>query len=264
MALLIDNVNIEDVKYNGTDIDVVNCDSVEVWKKATTPGRYIAEGDLNTVNGNYRVRICNNNNGVKGSVVTTIAKNQWETLAQYAPEIAICENDICREWTGVGVPLNFAKLTKIGNIFLYNCTTFNQPISFPQLVEAGDGLIQLCYAFNQELHFPQLTKLGYATMYQGGNWSNKVTFDKLVMTSNIARNFINNGSVNNSIITVEFRTRQTISALNNNGTETSFYYRNTANTIHSYVDLRIATGSTNVNVAARTWAGHTFRSVTLI
>ena len=34
--------------------------------------------------------------------------------------------------------------------------------------------------------------------------------------------------------------------------------------LQQYVDLRIKSGSAAVNTANRTWAGHTFRSITFI
>ena len=240
------NTAINNTKIHGAAIQ-----GIKIYS-AGPPPTYIAEGSS----------IYKNNNGTKGSLITTITKNDWTTLSLYAPYIEIALADVCRGWTGVGVPLNFAILKSTGNHFMYDTKEFNQPIEFPMLENLNTTcsyFMSNCYAFNQNLVFQKAIRFGSAFMVGADVFAKKITFAKFIITSS-ATSFLVSGYANRPLITLEFKTPQTAASLHN-----SFCYMRPDNTTnHSTVDLRIHKDSLNVNVANKTWAGHTFRSITLI
>ena len=223
------------------------------------PITYIAEGESG---GSYRCFIYKNNGGQKGSLVVTITRHNWATFSQYASEIEIALDNVCSSWTGVGVPLNFAKLKSAGKSFMGSCQQFNQIILFPMLENTELNFMNGCYAFNQDIDFPLLEITKNNFMYDCIALNNKkITFHKLKINS-ANGNFMEvySGNANTNIIALEFQLEQNMVSL-----PTGFCRsRNTYNNIHGYVDLRIRQGSANVNATNKTWAGHTFRSVTLI
>ena len=237
MPLLVNGTDIKDIKVDNVDMNIVNIDGVKVWERVVVPsGTFIAECSRTSPRNCY---IYENNNGNKGNLVTTIAQNDWTTLAQYAPDIEIALDYVGFSWSGVGVALNFAKLKTAANDFIYGCTQFNQPLSFPML-----------------------TTMGNYTMQSFTNFNNTISFDKWVVGTQEA--FITLSSASTNFITAEFRAVQNVATLSGTNTTIWFRYRDTNDTTHNYVHLRINKDSANVNVANKTWAGHTFASVTLI
>ena len=89
---------------------------------------------------------------------------------------------------------------------------------------------------------------------------------KLLLTVAGANGFfvLDNATGGNRYIKVRFLGVQNITVLNTGLTNKSFRFRDTDDLIHNYVDIELPAGSAAVNVANRTWAGHTFKSVTLI
>ena len=197
------------------------------------PVSYIAEGTSAGV-----ISIYNNNNGNKGTLVETIAKNNWTRLAYYAPDIEKCLNYVCYGWTGIGEPLNFAILKSTGTEFFNSCSDFNQPLSFPMLTTTASSFLRNC---------PALSNV-------------KLLLENIVLNMAYGNNFIPLTSTTTNIITLELRAVQTLTSRPSN----MLNYRPNNSAVISGVDLRINKDSVGVNVANKTWAGMTFRSITLI
>ena len=275
MSIFIAEKEIKNPFINGKQVNTAFMNGIKVYSNAPppTPGLYIAEGERSAYN---RCFIYENNNGQKGNLVDTIARNNWDilaaqndwnTFAQYAPEIEIALDDVCNGWTaGIGVPLNFAKLKTVGNAFLGGCSEFNQEILFPMLTTAGNSLLSGCLSFNQDISFPMLTTIGFSFMNGclslGINNSNiKISLGKQLLLDNIHQNWFDSSSANlNDKINIEFQGLQTISTLPSKFCR----YRGPTLTEHSPVNLYIKDGSANVDVAHKTWAGHIFGNITLI
>jgi len=118
--------------------------------------------------------------------------------------------------------------------------------------------------FNHPLSFPMLTSLEMSVGVGGlpNVFNNTISFDKWVVGNQSG--LFGSASASTNFITAEFRAVQNVATLSGSTSSIWFRYRDTDNTTHNYVHLRIRQGSANVNVANKTWAGHTFASVTLI
>ena len=299
MSIYYNEKKNNDICFSGDKIATEYYVGDKVYEGFTEPpGLYIAEG--RNVSGGFVIDIFENNDGIKGNLVDTILKDDWQTLSEYAPEIEIALDRVINGWTGVGVPLNFAKLKTIGNYFssatfnsevlfpklekvgesfLSMSNDFNKPISLPNLKVVGQSFMAGCMNFNQKIIFPSLITTSLSFMMLNTNLgelspisTSNVIFSKLIMNStNMSSRFLGFNASNfysNKYIRVRFETLQTTSSFwgtsTNNANYIPFIGRNTNSNIHNYVDLEIKNGSANVNVANRTWAGHTFRSITLI
>jgi len=270
MGIAINGKNTK-IAINGKQYIGAAINGKKVYENPSPPKTYIAEGTSTT---NALLNIFNNNNGVKGNLIVTIAGNDWTTLSQYAPDIGIALDFVCYQWlTGIGVPLNFAKLKSAGNHFMSSNRVFNQPISFPMLESVGggstlvSGFMGNCHAFNQNIHFEKLVNIDgnfMANLY-GMNQKN-ISFGSFVWPggATASRNLLVVDSINYNFITIIFNKQQTRTAVLPSGVSMIFRNRTTDTQTHDRVNLRIRQGSAAVSVSAKTWAGHTFASVTLI
>ena len=206
-----------------------------IYSAGPPQGLYILNG--NNVSP-YNMMISTNVNGEPGTYVDTIVPNDWERLAYYAPEIHSCTNYTCYNWSsGVGVPLNFEKLISIGDWFMYMCVFFNQSLIFPKLTTIGNNVLSNCSALSNV----------------------KISLGNVILNSTHTY-FLSKISTTSNIITLELRAKQTITTRPSN----MLNYRPNNSAVISGVDLRINKDSVGVNVANKTWAGMTFRSITLI
>jgi len=242
--------------------------------KSIVIGLFIAQGVLVSGNPNGNIEIYENNNGVNGALVETIARHDWQRMAFYAPEIAICRDYVMWSWTGVGVPLNFAKCTEIGNMSINQCTQFNNPVLFPNLKTVGSGFMWRFLVFNHSIFLPKLEVINNTFLNGldaiGNNLANSPSVialgGKNLLTTANSSSFLGASVTPTSIryIKVRFLDMQNITALDTGTTTKAFRFRDTDNLIHNTVDIELPNGSAAVNVPNRTWAGHTFKSVTLI
>ena len=177
-------------------------------------------------------------------------------------------------WTGVGEPLNFAKCTEIGNMSINQCTQFNNPVLFPNLKTVGFSFMWRFLVFNHSIFLPKLEVINYSFLNGldaiGDNLANSPPViaigGKNLLTTANSSNFLSISVPPTSIrhIKVRFLDVQNITALDTGTTTKAFRFRDTDNLIHNTVDIELPNGSAAVNVPNRTWAGHTFKSVTLI
>jgi hypothetical protein len=207
-------------------------------------GMYIAWGEFAYDGGfiagaTYFLNIYKNNNGVMGGIVANVGSSfGLDFEEKYVPEIA-------RMWFGVvgwqtspnNNKLTFSKLTEISHSFVG---------------QLGDGTT----SYNFE--FPVLTTMSAQCFHNLSFFRGKLTFGKLVLDGG----WLHDGflSFNNHLhtsrpITLRLEAPQIRTNLNS-----MFNYRNTP----TDVDLEIHKDSAAVNVANRTWAGKTFKSIQLL
>jgi hypothetical protein len=250
-----EKVNNFYVGYNNNDGTRVNTAYIAGEKVYSNviPGDYIATSP----GSNRPIYLYENIDGVKGALVKTIGEFDWTTIARYAPYIAIAESNICAGW-GKGKlscqeTLDFAKLTRVSDNFLQDAN-FIGTLLLPKLETAGDLMLDSTYKINHDLSFPNLTSVGYGFFFMVNGFAKKITFGKLVMSSNFTRFWYCNSATWPGRPTLEFQAVQTLTTA---PTDTFIWY---ASRIH----LRLPDGSAGVDVANKKWLGLEWGSVTLI
>jgi len=155
--------------------------------------------------------------------------------------------------------------------FLEDCTAFNSEIIIGNSVNTVTYFLNRCTAFNHNVVFPSsVQNLTYSLL--GCTALSNTTGNKIIIqrenaftTAANSNGFLGLLSATSNIITVRFERPQSIQTLQTTvGVTLPFRFRNTNTVIHNFVDLEIHKDSLYVDVANRTWAGHTFKSVTLI
>jgi len=141
---------------------------------------YIAEGRRIIPSWTYSIMIYINDNLEKGEFVEEIAVDDWERLALYAPHIVRCINNVVDRWSGIGVPLNFEKLLRAGDMFICNLDDFNSELLFPVLERTGNGFIDWCYKFNKPLNLPEFTTTGQRFFRSAKEFNSPLLVPKLV------------------------------------------------------------------------------------
>jgi hypothetical protein len=252
MSIYIAGNKAKNIYIGGTQVKSAYLAGQKIYPPADPPGLYYATSAFTSP-----ISIYNNNNGSKGSLVTTIATNNWATLASYAPEIAIAESNICSGWqTAYTGNLNFAKLTTVSDSF-FQRTNYNGTILLPRLTMAGTLMFATqgsggSVALNTDITFPSLTTVGHR-FFQGMNkFTKKATFPQLVMNSNFTDFWATDGTLSGNP-TLEFQAVQTLTTAPTG----AFGFADKIN-------LRLPSGSAGVNVANKTWCGKTWLSITLI
>ena len=211
------------------------------------------------------------------TLIETIARNNWARFAFYAPTLTHTTTHIAEGWTGVGVPLDFENLRISGARLLATCSNFNCEVEFgDKLKFLGGSFMRSCNDFNHDITIP--ADIVCKDFGHGWNsFSSKVIFKnaKLVHrnafgVSNVIRGDLNTEELlrvanpSQNIITARFEKPQIITTMNTGTSTRAFGNRDTNSNIHNFVDIEIHKDSVSVNVANRTWAGQTFRSIRLL
>jgi hypothetical protein len=189
------------------------------------------------------------------------------------PEIEMIDGGV--NWQGLLVPA--------GNSFMHNVPAFKGVLSVPKLKTIGGGagngvgFLTGLTAVENDLVFENLETITIGAPFLFGIEKDgiKITFKKLVLndvlfsSTNSSTQFISaNPALTNQVITVRFEKPQILSDIPDMQSYKFFAGRwvpiFNISTIREGVILEIHKDSLNVNVANRTWAGHTFKEIRLL